>query len=135
MSDAQQPGPENRPENRPNVEEPKSEGPSSKGPSWIGGVVLILIGALLLLHNVGGITIDNWWALFILIPAAGSFAGAWNAYRKSGNRVTGSVKGSIIGGVVLTTISVLFLFNLDWGKMWPVFIIIAGLATLVGALK
>ena len=102
--------------------------------AWIGGVVLILLGVVFLLQNLGALELDNWWALFILIPAIGSFAGAWNAYRNSGGQLTGTVIGPLIGGLVLTAVAAAFLFELDWGKIWPLFIILAGIGALVGAL-
>ncbi len=100
---------------------------------WIGGVILILIGVVFLLQNLTGLSLENWWALFILIPAVGAFANAWNNYR-SNERLTSAGRGSLIGGFVLTFIAAVFLFNLDFGNLWPVFIILAGLAILSNAL-
>lgn len=107
---------------------------SHQGYNWVGGVILILLGGIFLLQNTGMIDrFDNWWALFILIPAIGSFAAAWNLYRSEGNQFTGAVTGSVIGGLVLTSIAGAFLFGWGIGNLWPVFLIIGGLSILLGA--
>ena len=41
-------------------------------PAWIGGVVLVAAGVFLLLGNLTRFSLQNWWAVFLLIPAAGS---------------------------------------------------------------
>ena len=48
---------------------------------WLWGGVLIVLGVELLLENMGFTFPDNWWALFILIPAFGAFARAWEGFR------------------------------------------------------
>jgi hypothetical protein len=40
---------------------------------------------------------------------------------------------AISGGLFISTVALLFLFSLDWGRYWPVFIVLAGLSTLLGA--
>ena len=100
---------------------------------WIGGIILILIGVVFLLQNLTGLTLANWWALFILIPAFGAFTNAWNNYRFNG-RLTSAGRGSLIGGFVLTLVAAAFLFNLDFGNLWPILIILVGLAILANAL-
>lgn len=110
-------------------DQPKRRGDSSRG--WIGGAVLILLGAYFLLQNFGIAQIDNWWALFILIPAIGSFATAWSSYQRNGGRMNSSVRGSLVGGLILTLVTATFLFNLDWALVVPGFLIIIGLSLLV----
>ena len=39
----------------------------------VGGAFLVLLGVVLFLQNMGVSTLKNWWALFILFPAYGSF--------------------------------------------------------------
>ena len=102
-------------------------------PAWLGGVVLIIIGVAFLLQNVSGLSLGNWWALFILIPAMGSLATAWRIYETHGH-MTASVRGPLVGGIVLLMVTAIFLFNLDWGRVWPVFLIIAGGSALVAGL-
>jgi hypothetical protein len=100
---------------------------------WIGGVVLVVLGLIFLLQNFDFFDLDNWWALFILIPAVGAFATAWSTYQRSG-RWSGAARGEAITGVVLTLVSLAFLFNLDFGSIWPLFLILGGLSLLINAL-
>ncbi len=100
---------------------------------WIGGVILILVGAAFLLRNFGLFDwplFDNWWALFILIPAIASLGNAWRSYQAQG-RLGGEVIGSLIGGLVLLCVALVFLLNLDWGAIWPIFLILGGLSILL----
>jgi len=99
--------------------------------SWFVGIVLIAVGLIFLLRNtVWGFALDNWWALFILIPAAGSFGTAWNLYRKNNGRMTQAAIGPLMGGLFGLFVAGVFLFNLNWGRIWPVFLILAGLGAL-----
>lgn len=103
------------------------------GYSWVGGVVLILLGAIFLLQNTGLMRgFDNWWALFILIPAVGSFATAWRMYQQAGKAWTTAAAGPLLGGLVLSSLAAMFLFGLDIGMWWPLFLIIGGIAILLG---
>ena len=101
---------------------------------WVGGAILILIGLIFLFQNFGALQFINWWSLFILIPAIGAFANAWNEYQKSGGRLTAAARGSLIGGFVLVLITLAFLFSVDIGIYWPIFLILGGLALLVNAI-
>ncbi len=105
----------------------------SAGAAWIGGIVLILLGIVFLLQNVRGIYFSNWWALFILIPAFGSFATAWNVYRQTG-RLNRRVRGALISGCVFLLITAAFLFNWNWGLVLPVLLIIWGVTLLLNSL-
>lgn len=108
---------------------------NSSSTSWIGGLIIIAIGVILLAQNlIPGFYLHNWWALFILIPAIGSLAGAFSQYRAAG-RVTPAVRGSLTGGLLLSFVAAIFLFDWSWGKLWPVFIIFAGLAILFNTLS
>jgi len=99
--------------------------------NWVAGIVLITIGLFFLVSNLTDFTINNWWALFILIPAVSNFGRAWQSYQNDG-RLSRAVRGSLTGGLILTLIASAFLFNLDWGLIWPLFLIIGGLAALLG---
>jgi hypothetical protein len=99
---------------------------------WIFGTVLIALGAVFLLQNAGiPILRDNWWALFILIPALATFSAAWAAYQQSG-QVTPTVTGLVVGGSVPLVIALVFLFGLSFGQWWPLLLIGAGIAALLG---
>lgn len=121
-------GPDPARETPPPAPHPEERAPSRS--PWLVGAVLIVLGLVFLLQNFGLRTFDNWWALFILIPAAGSFISAWSMYQSSGQQLTPQVRGSLIGGLILTLVAAAFLFNLNWGMIWPVFLIIIGIGAL-----
>ena len=102
-------------------------------PAWVPGLVLVLIGLAFLAQSVAAPRPDNWWAFFLLIPAATSLAAAWDRYQRSGR--LGAARGGLIGGIVLLTVAAIFLLGLDWGAVWPVFLIIAGLSALLAAVS
>ena len=104
---------------------------SSHG-GWIWGLLLILGGGFLLLQNLTNFRFYNWWALFILIPAFGSFGDAWNRYRDQG-RISSKVRSSLLNGLIFSCIAAFFLFGLSLGQYWPALLIVAGLALLVNA--
>jgi hypothetical protein len=109
--------------------------PSRQRPAWIAGGVLILIGIVFIVRNVSGLYFDNWWALFILIPALGSLVTAWQMFERNGRRFTAASRGPLIGGIVLLAVTAVFLFNVDWGKVWPLFIILVGLGILLSSFE
>lgn len=102
---------------------------------WIFGVVLVLVGALLFLQNMNMFTLNNWWALFILLPGFGALAGAWRMFRETGE-VTGGVIGALLLGVLLIGISLAFVLNLslDWTNLLPVVLVLAGVSLLIPSL-
>ena len=99
--------------------------------NWIMGAVLIIVGGLFLLGNfLPGSFVTNWWAAFILIPALYSLNRARRSYKRNG-RLTPGGRSSLIGGLLISTVALIFLLDLDWGVVWPVFIIIIGLSILL----
>ncbi len=106
---------------------------ASNSMPWLGGVILIVLGIIFLLQNVRGFYLNNWWALFILIPALGSFADAWNAYRQT-SRLNRRVRGALISGCVFLLVTLTFLFNWNWGIVLPVLLIIWGVTLLLNSL-
>jgi len=115
---------------QPSFDNPR---PERNHPAWIGGAILVLIGVIFLVQNLTSFSLANWWALFILIPAASAFGRAYKAYQENG-RLSGSARGGLAGGLVLTFIAFVFLFNLDFGRLWPVFLILGGIGLLINAL-
>lgn len=104
---------------------------NNRNNAWIGGLVLIILGVVFLFQNITGIGFGNWWALFILIPALWAFWRAWGLYQEEG-KVTRRVANMVYGGLFPFLVAVLFLFNLDWGRLWPVFLIVAGIGVYFG---
>ena len=105
----------------------------SNNTAWIGGVILIVLGIIFLLQSMRGFYLNNWWALFILIPAFGSFADAWNTYRQAG-RLNRRARGALISGCVFLLITAAFLFNWNWGIVLPVLLIVWGVTLLLNSL-
>jgi peptidoglycan/LPS O-acetylase OafA/YrhL len=105
----------------------------SRGSAWIVGLILIVLGTMFLMNNMGtfNIPIKNWWALFILIPAVGSFDTALRAYRNAGDRLDRVARSSLLVGLVLTFVTVMFLFDLSWGFFGPVLLILAGIGLVL----
>ena len=99
---------------------------------WIGGVTLILLGGIFLLQNNRLIAFDNWWALFVMIPAVILAGMAWSLYRADGWGPP--VIGPLVGALATAAVAILLLFDLDWGRLWPVFLIIAGIAGMIRVL-
>lgn len=108
--------------------------PSHAG-SWITGIILIVLGGAFLMQNMGSyrFPLQNWWALFILIPAVGAFDTAFRSYRNSGT-FTNAARGSLLVGIVLTLVTAGFLFNIGWTYFGPVLIILVGLGILMNGM-
>jgi hypothetical protein len=98
---------------------------------WAGGAILIGLGLLLLLQNLGGLQFENWWALFILIPAIGGLGAAWSNYQEAGGRLTRQVRSSLFGALILILVTAIFLFSLDWFIFGPLLLILGGGAILI----
>jgi hypothetical protein len=99
------------------------------GGAWIGGVILIGLGVIFLLQNTGALYLQNWWALFILLPALGSFGASYTEYHVSG-RFNTRARGSLVAGLVFTAIASVFLFNLNFSLLLPAILIVAGVGML-----
>ncbi|NTU54627.1 MAG: hypothetical protein HGA79_00075 [Anaerolineales bacterium] len=107
----------------------------SRGSSWIAGIILVVLGGIFLLQNMGSyrFPLQNWWALFILIPAVGAFDTAFRTYRREGT-FTAPARGSLLVGIVLTLVTAAFVFNISWTYFGPALIILAGLGILFNSM-
>jgi hypothetical protein len=107
----------------------------SRGGSWIAGIILVVLGGIFLLQNMGAyrFPLQNWWALFILIPAVGAFDAAFRTYRREGT-FTAPARGSLLVGIVLTLVTAAFVFNISWTYFGPALIILAGLGILFNSM-
>jgi hypothetical protein len=126
-----QPEPVSRREARRQRREQRLADPSGRT-GWVAGVILIVLGLAFLLQNTVNFTIPlkNWWALFILIPAAGAFDTAIRTYQSAGNRLTAPARSSLLVGLVLTLVTAAFLFGLNWTYFGPILIILTGIGIL-----
>jgi hypothetical protein len=101
--------------------------------NWLTGVALITIGLLYLLHHAGILhSFTNWWALFILMPAAGSFSTAMRAYQHAGGVWTKEAFGSFLAGMLFLGLTAVFLFSLNLSLFGPLLLIGTGLLLLFG---
>lgn len=95
-----------------------------------GGLILIGIGTIFLISQITGWYIQNWWALFIFIPAIFQLNDAWKEYRANG-RLTHNGRGSLFGGLLIGTVASFFLFSISWNLFWPLVLILAGIGALL----
>jgi hypothetical protein len=101
------------------------------GRGLIVGLVLIGLGIVFLWQNLFGFQpIDNWWALFILIPAVSNLSRGWQAYQATGSWGEAMGRG-LTTGLLLVTIALIFLLDLDFGRWWPALLILLGLSLLL----
>lgn len=99
--------------------------------NWIPGLILIALGLIFLADNYFPFRfLNNWWALFILIPAVSNLSRARHRYRAAGTWTAGA-RSALIGGLILGMVAFIFLFELSWSFFWPVVLIILGVGLLL----
>lgn len=101
--------------------------PGSRYGALIPGLALILLGLVFLIQNYIGQEIHNWWALFILLPIFFTLERGY-ASLQAGRQA--EAVGQLIGALVLIALIVIFIFDLPFGQLWPIFLIIGGLSLL-----
>ena len=97
----------------------------------LAGIIVVAVGLIFLLGNFGfQIPLpQRWWALFVLVPAAGALVTAARFFRQDGG-FTSRVAGSATGGVLLLAVALILFLNLSWAMFWPVLVIIVGLGII-----
>jgi hypothetical protein len=104
----------------------------SRGGTWVVGIVLIVLGGMFLMRSTGlDISLTNWWALFILIPAIGAISASWRIYCDAGNRLTNAAHSSLLVGLDLTFITFMFLFEISRTYVGAILIIVVGIAIIL----
>lgn len=106
---------------------------SPKTGNWMPGVILITLGTVFLFTTMTDFSLENWWALFIFIPAAANLSHAFQSWGRNG-RFTRSARGSLTAAAVFVLIALTFLFEWEWDYIWPLFLIIGGFSALVGGI-
>jgi len=105
------------------------------GPYRWGGVSLFLLGILLLGLNVMKYRVENWWAVFIVLPALGLF-GVGRRLAQGGNgRSPFAARLFYAAAFVVLVVALMFLTSLSWAVWWPLMLIAPGLALLYVAGK
>jgi hypothetical protein len=101
----------------------------------IVAVILIVLGGIFLLQEIFGFGFSffrNWWAIFILIPGGSNLWNAYQSYQASG-KLNNEVIRQGMSGVAIVAVALVFLFEISWGAIWPLFLIGAGLYMLLKA--
>lgn len=94
------------------------------------GIVLILLGFIFLASQFGIFSSQNWWALFILIPAFGAFGSAYAIWKNVGSFNFWGWS-AFYGGLFPLMVALIFMFDLEWSIYWPLFVILAGFGLLM----
>jgi len=95
-----------------------------------GGLIVMLAGLLLFLANRGVLSWDKWWQLLIIGIGAVLLAdGLLRFHKGSGSEYR---TGRLVTAVILIGVGIAFLVgSASW---WPLVIIVAGAAVVVGGL-
>ena len=104
--------------------------------SWsdLGGATLLFTGLMFVaVHLMGGGRLENWWGFFILLPGLLFLGMGWQGRLRQAQLVGNGrfpfiARFSLGVGLVVTTVAVMFLLNLNWGTWWPMMIIMPGVA-------
>jgi hypothetical protein len=130
MNDVQGDDLSRRQTRRERIEERRANRQSG-GLGWVMGLVFIGIGVFFLLYQFGYVpALTNWWALFLLLPGLGILSAAIDGYRSNGGHWTPEVIGLLLGSLLFFGITAVFLFELTYGWLLPLFLIAAGLLLL-----
>ena len=103
---------------------------------WLG-LIFVFGGIALILNQLNILPFElNWWALFIMLPAAGMLNGAYNRFRSHGNAFSMDVAFTALIGLFLVGLSFSMLvgasWNINWSLFWPAMIILIGLGMIFG---
>ena len=99
--------------------------------NWPGiplfGLAIVVVGVIFLARNWGlDLPLpDRWWAIFILLPAAGALVTAARFFRTDGG-FSSRVAGSGTVGVLMLATSLILFLDLEWDRFWPVIVFIVG---------
>lgn len=107
---------------------------ASAGPSAGAAFALIVTGAVFLLRNLdilprGG----SWWAWLLLVPLGFLGARILELRERSGGGFPLEARGTLAGFLAIALVMAVFLLDLNWGEVWPVFIILVGVSFLLGS--
>lgn len=110
----------------------ESDGSWGHGDQMWVGLVMIGIGLYFLLRSLNLIEGSfNWWSFFIILPGVGVIGRALLIRSQTGS-LPRPAKGEVVGGIMMVLVGFIFLLELDWGDVWPVFLIVAGIAMFFG---
>ena len=115
-----------------------NERTSNRGKTVLGrgittGLVLVVLGAVFLLHSFGVPGVESVWPLILLVPATACGAAAVVMTAEAGWRVSQAAVGPLVGCLYMLLLTAVFFFRLDWRQVWPAFLVVAGIAALISA--
>ena len=94
---------------------------------------LIIVGGIFLLRNLDLLPIySNWWALLMLVPLFFLGQRILELRSKHGGNLPAAARGPVTGFLSVALVMIIFLLDLDWGEVWPLFIILVGVSFLIG---
>jgi len=101
--------------------------------AMVTAVALMVVGAIFLLRNLDLLDLgSHWWALFLLIPLLYLGSRIVELRSRNSGKIPPAARGMLIGFLSVALVMVIFLLRLDWGDVWPLFIILAGVSFLFG---
>lgn len=90
------------------------------------GAVLLLVGVVFLITNIGKLLLYRWWTLIVLGIAGIGMLYSWSNWKKTNSLTSTNV--AIPGGVsiILLIVFLVALFSVGWMILWPALVGIAG---------
>jgi hypothetical protein len=104
------------------------------GLTSLGGATMVLLGVFYLLMTLGIGAIDNWWAIFILLPGLAFLGIAQAASQRANGRFNAIARFNVSMGVILLAVAGIFYVNLDWTTWWPIMVMASGAALFINGL-
>jgi len=99
-------------------------------PKITGGLILILLGVLFLMSEMGRVSWTDWWAYFLVgLGAIFLLEGLIRAFSAEGRRSAG---GRLVAGLILVVIGGSHLIGFE--EWWPLVLIAVGVGVLISAL-
>ena len=103
---------------------------------WLG-LIFVFGGIALILNQLNLLPFElNWWALFIMLPAASMLRGAYNRFRANDSQFSTDVGITALIGLFMVGLSFSLLvgaaWNINWSLLWPAIIILIGLGMIFG---
>jgi hypothetical protein len=95
------------------------------------GLLLISLGMVFLLTEFGVLTNLRWWALILVIPATVNLYKFWTRDSHDGGQIFICGGRSPYKSLFILSLGLIFLFNLNFGTVWPIFLILPGLWMLL----